>query len=170
MSYKIKAFANDAVSAIDTRSLAEIVRDANITRGKVMAEMFSSAVDFVRKTRAGRSFTENAVSAIDTRNEAEIIRKAEIMRGEVVAQMFDRVVDFVRNVRTNIRQAFEQARTMRELAALDDRSLADIGLARSDIPAFAMRAVRTDAMGAVRTEAAQTIETAVQEEQPRIAA
>lgn len=110
-----------------------------------------------------KAFANDAVSAMDSRSEAEIIREANIMRGEVMAEMFDRAADFVRNVRTNIRQAFEQARTMRELAALDDRSLADIGLARSDIPNFAM--------GAVRKEAVNTVDAvAVQEEQPRIAA
>lgn len=110
-----------------------------------------------------KAFANDAVSAMDTRSEAEIIREANIMRGEVMAQMFDRAVDFVRNVRANINQAFEQARTMRELSNLDDRSLADIGIARSDIPTFAM--------GAVRKDATETVNTAtVVEEQPRIAA
>ena len=68
-----------------------------------------------------KAFANDAVSAMDTRSEAEIIREANIMRGEVMAEMFDRAVDFVRNVRTNIRQAFEQARTMREL--LEQRDL-----------------------------------------------
>lgn len=107
--------------------------------------------------------TEDVAPYVNRQTEAELIRQADIMRGEALAQLAGRVAAFVRKLRANIAETFEQSRTMRELAKLDDRELADIGISRGDIPAFAM--------GARRAESAKSVEDVkVPAEQPRIAA
>lgn len=72
-------------------------------------------------------------------DEAEVVRQAEIMRGEVVADLFSRATAAIRRFFAKIERVLEEARTMGELAKLDDRTLADIGISRSDIPAYATR-------------------------------
>lgn len=107
--------------------------------------------------------TEDVAPYVNRQSEAELIRQADIMRGEALAQMGRHVAAFVRKLRANIAQAFEQSRTMRELASLDDRELADIGISRGDIPAFAMGTFHVD-----RVKSKQDVQEPA--DQPRIAA
>lgn len=72
-------------------------------------------------------------------DEAEVIRQAEIMRGEVAADLFKRAIGAIRRVFAKMERALDEARTMGELAKLDDKMLADIGISRSDIPNYATR-------------------------------
>jgi uncharacterized protein YjiS (DUF1127 family) len=67
--------------------------------------------------------------------------KALMARGEVIADMFAAIAGAVRTVATKLyapikNWAVERA-TRDELLSLDDRTLADIGLTRGDIPQVA---------------------------------
>lgn len=81
------------------------------------------------------------IRSVDTGlfDEAEVIRQAQIMRGDVIADLFNRVTGAIGRVFAKMERVLEEARTMGELAKLDDKTLADIGISRSDIPNYATR-------------------------------
>lgn len=64
------------------------------------------------------------------------IRRAEVQRAEVLGELIGKAFNGIRAMFSNFGQAIARARTAGELSALDDKTLADIGLNRSDIPGF----------------------------------
>ena len=69
-----------------------------------------------------------------------ILRRAEALRAEVVGNMVSTVARVIAKeigaAFGEFRNSLARARTAQELSSLDDRTLADIGIRRSDIPAF----------------------------------
>jgi uncharacterized protein YjiS (DUF1127 family) len=75
----------------------------------------------------------------DLRAKNEIIAEARRAQAEHLGQLIGHVTDWIGAVLGPFFRHFREAQTMRELASLDDRTLADIGLKREDIPAFVMQ-------------------------------
>jgi uncharacterized protein YjiS (DUF1127 family) len=67
------------------------------------------------------------------------LHQANLMRGELMAQMFVNIGRWIARQIRSWQQAVADGRAMRELATLDDRMLADIGVTRSDIPGVVRR-------------------------------
>jgi len=68
------------------------------------------------------------------------VRRANELRGEYIADLMVKSGRWIAKQAREWRRAAEEARAMRELAGLDDRMLADIGVTRSDIPGLVRRA------------------------------
>lgn len=67
----------------------------------------------------------------------EIYAEAERMRAEHGARLVRQAVAWIKGRVGRLTASMKNARIAKELAALDDRQLADIGLHRSDIAAIA---------------------------------
>ena len=67
------------------------------------------------------------------------IHRANELRGEAMAEMFVKLGRWIAKLVRNWQQSVADGRAMRELASLDDRMLADIGVTRSDIPGLVRR-------------------------------
>ena len=89
---------------------------------------------------------------------AYYLHQANLMRADLMATMFVKVGRWIGKLVRNWQQSVADGRAMRELATLDDRMLADIGVTRSDIP------------GVVRRSHDLTVETAQVEQSTRRAA
>ena len=68
------------------------------------------------------------------------IHRANQLRAEAMANMFVKVGRWIGKLVRSWQQSVAEGRAMRELASLDDRMLADIGVTRSDIPGVVRRA------------------------------
>jgi uncharacterized protein YjiS (DUF1127 family) len=68
------------------------------------------------------------------------LQRANEMRGEAMAEMFVKAWRWIAKLVRTWQQSVAEGRAMRELASLDDRMLADIGVTRSDIPGVVRRA------------------------------
>jgi len=68
------------------------------------------------------------------------VHRANQLRAEAMANMFVKVGRWISKLVRNWQQSVAEGRAMRELASLDDRMLADIGVTRSDIPGVVRRA------------------------------
>ena len=71
---------------------------------------------------------------------AYYLHRANQLRGEAMAEMFAKAWRWIAKLVRNWQQSVAEGRAMRELASLDDRMLADIGVTRSDIPGVVRRA------------------------------
>ena len=69
-------------------------------------------------------------------NEAEILRQAEAARALYVGELVGKGLKALKGFVVQFGKSLQQARLMSELAQLDDRTLADIGIRRGDIPSF----------------------------------
>lgn len=114
-----------AAEPVKALSEGEILAAARELRHQVLAEMFGN---LRRKLDAPRP----AVETLGIPNETAIVAAAEQARG---AQMAD-AWRWVGGLFGSLQRSVERARAASELAKLDDRMLADIGLTRSDIPAI----------------------------------
>jgi uncharacterized protein YjiS (DUF1127 family) len=71
------------------------------------------------------------------------LHQANLMRGELMADMLVKFGRWISRLVGLWQQSVADGRAMRELAGLDDRMLADIGVTRSDIPGL-VRRMHTD--------------------------
>jgi uncharacterized protein YjiS (DUF1127 family) len=76
-------------------------------------------------------------------NEKVVLGRAEMPEVTARKTGFGALAVFAKHVINSVRSTLEFASIARELAALSDRELADIGLTRGDIPAVAARSVTT---------------------------
>ena len=76
---------------------------------------------------------------LDRAEYAYHIHRANQMRAEAMAKMFVTAGRWIAKLVRNWQQSVADGRAMRELASLDDRMLADIGVTRSDIPGLVRR-------------------------------
>ena len=67
------------------------------------------------------------------------LQRANQLRAEAMAEMFVKAGRWIAKLVRNWQQSVAEGRAMRELASLDDRMLADIGVTRSDIPGVVRR-------------------------------
>ena len=74
-------------------------------------------------------------------NEKVVLGRAEMPEATARKTGFGALAVFAKHVINFVRHTLERASIVRELAALNDRELADIGLSRGDIPAVAERSV-----------------------------
>ena len=74
-------------------------------------------------------------------NEKVVLGRAEMPEATARKTGFGALAVFAKHVINSVRHTLEGASIARELSALNDRELADIGLARGDIPAVAWRSV-----------------------------
>lgn len=77
------------------------------------------------------------------REQRAVLSRAEALRGEATIRLIAAAGRMIAAACAEIKAAFAEfsnsvarARTAQELSTLDDRILADIGISRSDIPAF----------------------------------
>lgn len=64
------------------------------------------------------------------------LNRAERLRAEAVGRMLGSLFTSIGGALGRFRETLARARRANELAALDDHMLSDIGMQRSDIPAF----------------------------------
>jgi uncharacterized protein YjiS (DUF1127 family) len=114
-----------AAEPVAAMTESELVAAARELRRKVLAEMFGS---LGRKLAAPRT----AVESFGIPNETEVLAAATRARAEQAGHVWQ----WVGGLFGGLRRSIERARVASELARLDDRMLADIGLSRSDIPAI----------------------------------
>ena len=76
---------------------------------------------------------------LDRAEYAYHIHRANQLRAEAMAEMFVKAGRWIAKLVRNWQQSVAEGRAMRELASLDDRMLADIGVTRSDIPGVVRR-------------------------------
>ncbi len=84
----------------------------------------------------GRIELEAALLQGEIDDYRRIVSEAETMRAREFGRLLRMVASWIGRTIKNCSEALARARAANELAALDDRTLADIGIARSDIPAF----------------------------------
>ena len=80
-----------------------------------------------------------------TTNEKVVLDRADMPEATTRKIGFGAIAVFARQVTTRVRHVLERNRIARELSALSDRELADIGLHRGDILAVAARSVTVPA-------------------------
>lgn len=78
-------------------------------------------------------------------NEKVVLGRAEVPEVTARKTGFGALAVFAKHVINSVRGTLELRSIARELAALNDRELADIGLTRGEIPAVAARSVTTPA-------------------------
>lgn len=76
-----------------------------------------------------------------TANEKVVLGRAEMPEATTRKTGLGALTVFAKQVTNSVRRTLEFASIARQLAALTDRELADIGLTRGDIPAVALRSV-----------------------------
>lgn len=76
-----------------------------------------------------------------TANEKVVLGRANTPEATARNTGFGAIAVFAKRVTNSVRRSLERTAIARELAALNDRELADIGLDRGDIPAVAERSV-----------------------------
>jgi uncharacterized protein YjiS (DUF1127 family) len=76
-----------------------------------------------------------------TANEKVVLGRAEMPEVTTRKTGFGALAVFAKHVTNSVRHTLEFTSIARQLAALNDRELADIGLTRGDIPAVAARSV-----------------------------
>ncbi len=135
------AHASERVPApqLAYRSEREVMAEVQAMRAQALREFIANW----RARRAERSATAETV--LPSVEEAYVLRRANELRGERLAEIMVAVGRWIAQRVEGWRQSMAEASAMRELAGLDDRMLADIGISRSDIPALA-RHGRDDVM------------------------
>lgn len=119
------------------RSEAEVMREVRELRAQAVQELMADW----RARRAAKRAAQPANSNVGLPMAEQMfyLQRANEARGEMMVDLMVRFARWVaRKVRT-WRGALADARAMHELAELDDRMLADIGITRSDIPAAVRR-------------------------------
>ncbi|HEV8390001.1 MAG TPA: DUF1127 domain-containing protein [Dongiaceae bacterium] len=80
-----------------------------------------------------------------TANEKVVLGRADMPEATARKTGFGALAVFSSRVINSVRHTLERTAILRQLAALNDRELADIGLSRADIPAVAERSVTVPA-------------------------
>lgn len=119
------------------RSEAEVMAEVRELRAKAVQEMVANWRARRAATRAARPANSNV--ELPTAEHLFHLRRANEARGEAMADMAVAFGRWIARKLRSWRESLAEARAMRELAGLDDRMLADIGVSRSDIPSLVRR-------------------------------
>ena len=94
-------------------------------------------------------------------NEKVVLGRAEMPEATPRKTGFGALAVFAQQVTNSVRRTLELASISRELSALNDRELADIGLSRGEIPAVAARSVTAPATPSLTVAFSQLVQDLV---------
>lgn len=87
--------------------------------------------------------------------ERRLVAEAERLRGEALADLSRRVSLRLRRFFAQVASDFRAARTINEMMSLDDRTLSDLGISRSQIPGLVYGFKEKTEKAEAETEAAE---------------